>query len=608
MVRRRPLDLHPFADLLHAAHLRRCGRGLMVGLAILATFGCRSAADTSPTSAAAAEPPELSAAWAGVEAQIDREGIVTAETAVQAFSLAFGPLSGGSLEGVIPSGTAALRWIVAYWDAITPEQRESAVRLFPDLAEINEQASTGSHGLAHLAAPPSAGGAVAPSRSDSEYTEMARAIAEDIENALDPPQTLGITIDAHLGSIQALAATSVVNTNGGKSGTAAKCEITVGPATDALIDDRDVGMVMAREVWHCFQGDLMDLAWYWGLQPEWIVDGQAEWVGASMFSTAGMASVSWPAYLVDPGTPLFQRGHSAVGFYSQLDSSGTDPWSRLVPMLMASSSSPSAFQAANADQAAFLDQWASGYLRDVSRGADWDMVGPGITPDIAVPAALQVANGASVSDSAAPYANHIAVLAQAPEVLLATYSGNARISDAVGHDYRIADGGNFCLRANGCKCPQGDEGKPQLRPLEASSVALAVTGGTNGANGTLAGLSLKDFCGPTIAGTWQGTWANDNGRASGGFVLVATQKGKTFSGTIEVSGPTCVRQGTVQGSIDGTNVSWGVVGAERDIDFVGTLAGDSMSGGWSAIACGPPYGPANVTITVTGVWEATRQE
>jgi hypothetical protein len=553
----------------------------------------------------------VSAAWAAVEGRIDDEGKVTADTAVQAFSLAFGPLPGAtadaSQDGVIPSGTPALRWIVAHWDAITPEQRESAVRLFPELAEITGQATSGLPG-ARLAALPISEAAGPPIRSNSEYTEMARELAEDIEDSLDPPQTLGITIEAHLGSIKALAATSVVNVNGGKSGAAAKCVITVGPTTDALQADRDVGLVLAREVWHCFQGDIMGLAWYWGLQPEWIVDGQAEWVAGMMFPNSTMASVSWPAYLVDPGTSLFQRGHSAIGFYSQLDASGTDPWSKLVPILEASSSSASAFQAADADQAAFLDQWASGYLRDASRGAVWDIRGPGITPDQAVPDALQLPNGGSASDSVAPYANRIAVLAQAPEVLLANYSAGARISDGIGHDYLIADGGTFCLRANGCKCPQGDEGKPQLRPLDASSVALAVTGGTNGASGTLDGLSLKDFCGPTIAGTWQGIWANDNGRASGGFTLVATQKGKTFSGTIEVSGPTCVRQGTVQGTIDGTKVSWGVVGAERDVDFEGTLAGDSMSGAWSAMSCGPPYGPANVVVTVTGAWEATRQE
>jgi hypothetical protein len=33
-----------------------------------------------------------------------------------------------------------------------------------------------------------------------------------------------------------------------------------------------------------------------------------------------------------------------------------------------------------------------------------------------------------------------------------------------------------------------------------------------------------------------------------------------------------------------------------------------MSGTFSALACGPPYGPPNASIIVTGVWEATRTE
>jgi len=160
-------------------------------------------------------------------------------------------------------------------------------------------------------------------------------------------------------------------------------------------------------------------------------------------------------------------------------------------------------------------------------------------------------------------------------------------------------------------------GRSALMPLVAAALSAVACGGVTagptepGAPPPTQGSAAAETVspsGPTIAGTWLGSWTNDNGLGSGGFVLVATQKGKAFSGTIEVSGPTCVRQGTVQGLIDGTNVSWGVVAAERDVDFEGTLTGDSMSGAWSAIACGPPDRPANVVVTVTGTWEATRQE
>jgi hypothetical protein len=248
-------------------------------------------------------------------------------------------------------------------------------------------------------------------------------------------------------------------------------------------------------------------------------------------------------------------------------------------------------------------------LRDSSRGSAWEITGPAVTSDRAVPAEIYLGNGGSVGDSVAAYTNEIEVFGETPDVLIATYSGRARISDATGHDYPIRDTATFCLRPDGCECPQdSDTGRPPPLPLDPTSAALAVTGGTAGATGSLDGLSLKDYCSPTIAGTWTGTWQNDNGLATGGFTLVLTQKGKTFSGTIDVTGPTCVGHGTVQGTVDGKSVNWGTVGAERDVDFTGTFSDDSMSGTWAAIACGPPYGPANVIINLTGTWQATRQE
>ena len=106
----------------------------------------------------------------------------------------------------------------------------------------------------------------------------------------------------------------------------------------------------------------------------------------------------------------------------------------------------------------------------------------------------------------------------------------------------------------------------------------------------------------SIAGTWTGSWRNDPqwGDAHGGFALDLTQDGSDFSGSIDVSGPTCVRHGTTSGTLHGSHISFGIVAAGvRNVDFEGTLSGDAMSGTWTMIACG-------VSQTISGSWGAER--
>jgi hypothetical protein len=84
--------------------------------------------------------------------------------------------------------------------------------------------------------------------------------------------------------------------------------------------------------------------------------------------------------------------------------------------------------------------------------------------------------------------------------------------------------------------------------------------------------------------------------------MVITQNGTAFSGTIQVTGNTCVRHGTVKGTASPTRVHFGAISAERPIHFAGRIKGPSMSGRWSAIACVSAGG----TTTVTGTWHASK--
>lgn len=98
-----------------------------------------------------------------------------------------------------------------------------------------------------------------------------------------------------------------------------------------------------------------------------------------------------------------------------------------------------------------------------------------------------------------------------------------------------------------------------------------------------------------VTGTWPGTWQDAAG-ASGTFTMQFAQTGNQISGPITIEGSTCVSQGTISGTIDGDQITFGAVKAGNSVDYTGTISGDTMSGTWASPACGGD----------SGTWEAIR--
>jgi hypothetical protein len=105
-----------------------------------------------------------------------------------------------------------------------------------------------------------------------------------------------------------------------------------------------------------------------------------------------------------------------------------------------------------------------------------------------------------------------------------------------------------------------------------------------------------------VTGTWDGSWQIDPpySASAGDFTMELVQSGDSFTGPIEITNTDCPT-GTVQGTLDGSNISLSWVLSRATVSFTGTLDGDSMSGTWSSIACSDP------SIDLTGTWEATKQ-
>ena len=233
------------------------------------------------------------------------------------------------------------------------------------------------------------------------------------------------------------------------------------------------------------------------------------------------------------------------------------------------------------------------------------MTGPALPDEAkAKPVDIHLSNGGSVGESAAAYANEIAVFGESPDVLLTTFSGRARLSDAAGHDYLADDGdGTFCMLPSGCECPGATTDEAPMLALDGADVALGVAGGTKGSSGTLTGSKLDDYCNKGITGTWDGTAEVAGYNVANDFTMTLVQRGATFKGPVVFTGPNCIHEADVTGTVSGnkSTMRWALAGL-NPVNFEGTLSGKKMSGTFTAIGCPPE------NLSIGGPWSATKRK
>jgi hypothetical protein len=103
-----------------------------------------------------------------------------------------------------------------------------------------------------------------------------------------------------------------------------------------------------------------------------------------------------------------------------------------------------------------------------------------------------------------------------------------------------------------------------------------------------------------LTGKWDGTWVIDGYGTTGDFTMDLVQTGRSFSGTVQITNTDCTN-GPVNGTVDGSSVTFGWLLTPQPVQFSGVLKGTSMSGTWAAIAC------SNPALSLTGTWQATKK-
>lgn len=468
-------------------------------LLLLSTVGCVTVTGPAQQTQPGATPdpnataPPVAApetAWDVELRDVSPDGERSLESALQLFSMAYGPLPG--VEGVtesppLPEGTLAMRAILAHYDELTAEQQAAVDEwLAPDPDAVVVE--VGPVGTGYVAM-------VGPMVAQPNLTPIQQAVlnaTRDYRAAIaakmggDMPGTISLSFPTKQRP-DALADADGVYENGALT----QCNIRWFPSglADAALN---ILLTAAHETFHCFQASAFTSRDRYINGADWWQEGGAEWVS---YDVAGAPQDGgfWDDYVNLPELSLFQRTYDGVGFWADLAATGISPWPKW-RAIWDGYENEAAWVASGAEDETFLNSWSSGWFREPDRGGAWDMTGPGIPPGNGTPDPLTIGNGVNASVSAGPYTNKQYYANSSADVMFITGTGRIRISDR-SVDEPLAIGGRYCTKPGGCVCP---DGKPLPFPLTnlATFFAVAVTGGSSSSSGNLTGMSIDDFCNP----------------------------------------------------------------------------------------------------------------
>ena len=460
--------------------------------ALLVAFRLTSGPGTAAVTATA--PSTTTSSYAALFAQIRPDGTVSKETALEAFALAIAPLPGVTPpSGAAPTpterldGTFAIDWIRPYLDDLTPAQKavvDAAIAPDPN-APIHPPTSSLDRFPVVLA----------DATSTKAYESLIGSAIPVIATKLGRTLHLGWSVTLNTTQEESASTFAVTYATWFPLRGYSACSIHVNPLLANSTDAPVVSATMAHEIFHCFQYDWFDQHGGFKQLPEWIIEGQAEWVGEMVGGPSNAGKDWWGTYLTQPATPLWQRTYEAVGFYQHLAEEGIDPWTHIDAML-SQNTNVDAYQAAGASADVFLDTWASGLFRDQTLGDEWNAKGPWTLNAHAPPEQLTVASGETKDVATSVVVNKDIRVTSTADVVEVQMKGHVRIHTHPPSEETSTTDRWLCTKEGGCDCPPGEHfAGPKLESV-ASTFELGLTGSLNGANGTVAGHPLDEYCLP----------------------------------------------------------------------------------------------------------------
>jgi hypothetical protein len=249
--------------------------------------------------------------------------------------------------------------------------------------------------------------------------------------------------------------------------------------------------LIAHEMFHCAQEEFFSSLAQSLKAPQWVIEGSAEWAGnqiALEWNGSDQADYNYTLWLAGPETDLGRRDYDAVGFWSLLQESGADVFSRLHGVLSAAAAGGdfSAYGAAiGTGSDSLFNTWGPGFVRNRALPANWDLTGPGMVAS--TPQHFVIDDGAELSNVTDPRgaygaelsleADVIDVQAQVSHGRLHTLGGETNLGTEL-----------LCTKDGGCGCPDDT-------PLDARQVPKGIAEiGWQGGGAVVAGESVDEAC------------------------------------------------------------------------------------------------------------------
>jgi hypothetical protein len=437
--------------------------------------------------------------WELITDQLNTNGTVTKEVALQAFALLMGDIPGVTPPTGEPSdvscGSLPVYWVSQFEDELSADELaavESALGTSATSGEDTARVSIfGDHSCTV--------GNEAVSE-DQEGAEPYRTIVDQelvkLEQAFGKPLGIPVYITLGLGKAggRVLAWASPQASTSCATEPATSCRIEIFVNRELFNDENELRRVLSHELTHCFQATFIP-ATQALKKPHWLLEGFPEYISYVLNPTAKRG---WfKEYAATPLKHLFTRTYDAMGFYFQLHTLGVQVANRFETAFKAEDNSAAFAHLIEPEEMEFGETWASSFALEMARGSAWFM------PE--APAGLKsyllmghldsgnrfLANPGEAGVRVAHVdfnADIISFKATGPMSGRISWDG---LSDVLLFD---VNGLLFCRKDGGCICPEGTTGSPTQIPIPANGAIVAVAGTTMATSLEIAGHSLDEYC------------------------------------------------------------------------------------------------------------------
>ncbi|HSM02039.1 MAG TPA: hypothetical protein VK960_06340 [Acidimicrobiia bacterium] len=436
------------------------------------------------------------------ESRDAHDGFLGPQEALDLFSAVYGPVPGADDERFDAGpgdGTMAMRNVFRLFDELTPDQQEAVLA-----ASGSPGASIGPNAV--LASQAALGG----------VESQVAALESELAGLLGRP--LGLTLEVVTG--HTFSADDVL-ADAAPLGGGVPFRAPYDTCRLRVSADGATANTLAHELFHCFQFTFSTSS-----TPDWIEEGQAEWVGARVGGVDAGSSESWSAWATGQLGSLFAKDYDAVGFYWVIEQAGANPWTVMPSMFGKSNvAAVEATGLSGADAARWMGTTtARDDLSPIGLSSAWT-IAAGDAPAPGVRALIRVSEDAPFerTRSLAPFTDTSALDFHLDgDVVTLDVQAEAGAFEFLEKSFTPFDGsffGRFCIREGGCSCDS--EGEEELE--EGSDRLFVAAASASGGSASIR-VTMEEYDDEFADGSWTGE-------------LIATVISTDFDGAQGVSDP-----------------------------------------------------------------------